>query len=86
MRRALICQRGGIVVFMGPRRLAVDQQLHPAHEARDVALLPGHHIRQVIDRPGQMRNAFFEGRQIGHAVVKPLLPGFGKGFCGAGQV
>jgi hypothetical protein len=78
MGRPLIRCRGSAATLAV--NFAFDQHHHAAGQQRNVPFLPGHDIGQILDRAGQVRDAFFKGGLIGHGVQEARAEGFCKGF------
>lgn len=76
----LIGRRGLASVASVPVHLALDQQHHAAGQQRNLAFLPRHDIGQVIDRAGQMGDAFLECGQVGHTLLQRQSGSGCKGF------
>ena len=60
--------------------LSLNQQHHAAGQQGDFPFLPGDDIRQILDRAGQVGDAFFDVYLIGHVVQGPRRRAFCKGF------
>lgn len=60
--------------------LSLNQQHHAAGQQGDLAFLPGDDIGQILDRAGQVGDAFFDVYLIGHVVQGPRRRAFCKGF------